>query len=780
MARGFHMGNLLVGACVALCIAALTCAPPASAATIEPYGEVEHFGGFSESAAPGKFFVPVGFAVDPADPSTSDHNAVYVLDVVNLGIESGELQYRLQKLSSTGAVLGAVTLPLEKFTDKVRFSDAHPLISLAVDSAKHRVYALVEGLVDSGGGKYVPVAQRIVAWSTEPNESKELVPAPGYPIDPLTGAALIAGSTESKPSELEPESIGSDLYAPEGLTVAPSTVDPSDDDVVIEGQQGVREGPFGGPTILQRVSTEGPNSGKLDGSWVANSAIAPKTQQSDGLFSANNGSFGVDLDNEWNTPSSLVEVKPDFAAPEASSIAAGQSRANLDGAVSLDPPSTINNNSEHGGQYESTDFEVNAAGSPITQLSNGLYAARFAEKAESSKPADLQSQVAPWNAASSPLLFWRQAEGSKGIGNVGIRLFTASGAVEGTVGGGAEGHPCNLNFEQLAVAAGAEGSLFVLTQPNFRNSDADDQVIEFAPGKGTACPRPEGEVEVDKAETSSVEVDQKTPVEFDAISIKREGEVPYQFDWNFEGKKAGGNAGTNDGYEVEPHGKMEGTKYLWPNPEAKHTYEKAGTYEATLRLIGDYGTKVFSVKVEVQASAPAFATFIGPEPIVAGTPVTFNAEGSKGTPGSGIAEYDWEFGDGSAPSQTQSPQSKPHTFAGPGEYEVTLAITDEVGEKAHLTKKFKVIAPPPGTEPTHQPQNTGPSLTSPGVTANAITAPLVKRASISKPLTTAQKLAKALRACKKSRSKKQRASCEKQAKRKYAAKSKKGKKGKKR
>ncbi|MCL2769957.1 MAG: PKD domain-containing protein [Solirubrobacterales bacterium] len=788
--RGRHRGNLLLGACVALLAATLACTTPALATTTEPYGEVSRFGGFASPAAPGKFVLPVGFAVDPADPTTSDHNAVYVLDRVIKKPGKGELQYRLQKLSSTGTVLGAVTLPLEKFTDTTTYSDSHPLISLAVDSAKHRVYALVEGLVNDGGGRYVPVAQRLVAWSTEPNPtSKELVPVAGYPVDPVTGAALIAGSNESKPSELEPESIGSDLYAPEGLTVAPSTVDPSDDDVVIEAQRGLREGPFGGPTILQRVSAEGPNSGKLDGDWVANSAIAPNTEQSDGVFTANNGSFGVDLYNEWGHISSLAEVKPNFGTPEAALIAADQSKgANLDEAPSIDPPDTINYNSNHGGQYETTDFETTAAGTPFTQLSNGLYAARYAVKVGGGQPVDPQGGVAPWDDISSPPLFWLQnAQSHEEIGNLGIRLFTAAGVVETTVGGGAEGHPCNLDFQQLAIAAGAEGSLFVLTQPNlYENSngqrDSDDQVIEFAPGKGTACPHAEGAFEVDKVEipeTSSVKVDQKVPVEFNAISIKREGEVPYEFDWNFEGKKSGGNAGTSDGYEVEPDGKMAPSTYLWPNPEATHTYEKAGTYEASLRLMGDYGTKIFSVKVKVEPSEPAFATFTGPEPIAAGTPVTFDAQGSKGTPGSTIAEYHWEFGDGSAPSQTQTPQSKPHTFANPGEYEVTLAITDEVGEKAHVTKKFKVVAPASGAQPTQQPQNNGPSLTSPGVTGNAITNPLVKRASTPKALTTAQKLAKALRACKKRKSKKQRASCEKQAKRKYATKAKKGRKGKK-
>ncbi|MCL2769956.1 MAG: hypothetical protein FWD42_07615, partial [Solirubrobacterales bacterium] len=501
---------------------------------------MDHFGGFAEPAAPGKFVVPVGFAVDPADPSTSDHNAVYVLDRVVKHLLTGELEYRLQKLSSSGTPLGSVILPLEKFSDTTKFTNGHPLISLAVDSAKHRVYALVQGLVNTGNGKYVPVAQRLVAWSTEQNESKELVPAPGYPIDHTTGAALVAGS-ESAPSELQPENISEDLYAPEGLAV-----DPSDHDVVIEAQQGVREGPFGGPTILQRVSTEGSNSGKLDGKWVADSAIAPETQQADGVFTATNGSFGLDLYQEWGQMSRLAEVKPSFGTPEAQPIAPDQSSGvDLDQAPMLDSPSTINNNSDHGGRTEARDYETYAAGTPFTQLSNGIYAGRYAPKQGGLNPPDFQGAVAPWNDTEAPSLFWLESgEKTEGFGNIGIRLFTSTGTVFTTIGGGAEGHPCNLNFEQLAIAAGSEGSLFVLTQPNqTRNAsgeplNADDQVIEFAPGKGLPCPSAEGKIEVNGHETETVTVNghetqavtvsQKATAKFDAISIKRNGESPYE------------------------------------------------------------------------------------------------------------------------------------------------------------------------------------------------------------------------------------------------------------
>jgi PKD repeat protein len=739
---------------------------PSVYATTEPYGEVGRFGGFDASGTePGKFVSPVGFAVDPSDPATSDHNAVYVLDRTVAKVGLGELQYRLQKLSSSGVALGSVTLPFQTFSDTENYTDAHPMIALTVDSAKHRVYALVEGIVEDGEGNYVPVVQRLVAWSTEPTAGKELVKAPGFATeDPLTKAALIAGQ-----SILEPASATEDLYAPEGLTI-----DPANHDVVIEAQKGVSPGPFGGPTILQRIGTEGTTKEKLDGApWIADTTIAPEQQQADGLFTANNGSFGIDLYQTWGRISRLADVKPNFGAPEASLIAPDTSAGkNSDQAASIDSPATINKNSNHGGQFGAADFGATTAGSPITQLTNNLYAARYARKLGGVEPSDPQGEVAPWNnGGGSIALFWKQGEApGKYIGNAGVRLFTATGTVVTTIGGQAQGKPCNLDYSELGLAAGANGSLFVFVQLNETNGNSDDQVIEFAPGGAGACPVPAGEVTVNGVEASSVTVNQKVPVKFNAVSIKRAGGVPYEFDWNFEGKKTEGTAGTNDGFDLGA--KIEAPGFKWPKPEEEHTYQKAGTYEASVRMIGDYGTSLFPIKVKVEPSEPAVASFTAPGSVVAGRSATFDGSTSKATPGSAVANYRWEFGDGSPATESTGPQ-KSHTFANVGTFKVKLKITDEVGETAEVMHEVTVATPPPEEkhEEKGQPKSEEKTTTTPIVTPPPVSVtPLVK--PVVKPLTTAQKLAKALKACKKIKSKKQRASCEKQAKKKYATKAK--------
>jgi len=733
-----------------------------------PYGEVSRFGGFDATGStPGKFVLPVGFAVDPSDPSTADHNAVYVLDRTYSKVSKGELRYRLQKLSSKGEVLGSVTLPLEKYTDTEEFSDAHPLISLAVDSAKKRVYALVEGTVDAGGGNFVPIAQRLIAWSTEPNAGKELVRAPGYPEDTLTKASLVAGEGALEPST-EPSKV---LYAPEGLAIA------SNHDVAIEAQQGVASGAAGGPTVLQRVATEGEHSGQLDGTWVANSTIAPNGEQAGGIFTTSEG-FGIDLYQELGAISRLATVNTNLTSASllAPDTTAGK---NPDQAPSIDNSSTPNRNHNNGGQTGASDLGVYTAASPTTQVSggafNGLYVARYGQGAAgvSLPRPDIQAEVAPWDVGGKIDEFWEQGDSTtKGVAKMGLRLFEADGHIVTTIGGAPQGEPCSLDTAALSVAAGADGALFALTQPNEENEDNDDEVVEFAPGGSGACPVPAGQIEVDGTEvksaggvTPTVTVDQKAPVSFDASSLDLAGETPYAFEWNFTGETTGPNAG----YTLTS--KMEGAEYKWPTPLAKMTYERAGTYQASVRVTGDYGTVVtVPVTVRVITSEPAIAEFAVPTAATAGQAVSFDASASKATPGSAIEDYHWEFGDGSE-QDTHSPQVS-HEYASAGQYMVKLRITDEVGETAtveHLVevRAATVVPPPPPPPPA-----AGGGGVSPGSGGGA---PPAKAAGTPK-LTSQERLALALKACRKGAKKKHRASCEKQAKKRYGAKTRKHKK----
>ncbi|HEY2281977.1 MAG TPA: PKD domain-containing protein, partial [Solirubrobacteraceae bacterium] len=425
------------------------------------------------------------------------------------------------------------------------------------------------------------------------------------------------------------------------------------------------------------------------------------------------------------------------------------------------------------GAHGELNLEPYTAGSPITQLTNNLYATRYGYFVQNEPPPDGQSALAPWSLAPGLEAFWTQgvvsAHGASAhnVANEAIRLFEANGKLVATIGGQPIGQGCSLDSERLALAAGAEGSVFVLSQPNSENGDTDDQVIEFAPGGSGKCPTPPtltGQVKVNGTAASTATVTQGKAVKFDASSIDRAGETPYELDWNFEGKTTGGTAG--EGYDLGS--KIEGPNYKWPNPEAEYTYGKAGVYEASVRMIGDYGTSVFPVKITVEPTTPAVAAFIVPSSIKAEESVTFDGKESKPTPESKILVYRWEFGDGTSPQTSPTPL-KSHTFASAGAYKVKLKITDESGETAEVTHEVTVAAPkskeePPATKPKEEPPTIAPPLPGPGPT------PVVLPSIKPKPLTNAQKLAIALKACKKKKSKQQRAGCVKQARSRYAPK----------
>jgi hypothetical protein len=707
-----------------------------------PYGEVARFGGYDATGSVlGKFVYPVGFAVAPAE-----ENDVYVLDrVVNEEAEGGsKLGYRLQKLSSTGTPLGSVVLPVQTSVQENN-ADANPMVSLAVDSTAGRVYALVEGMVESGGERVVPVAQRVVAWSTTPSSGK-LVKAPGYPEDELTHAALVAGA-----EALEPAEISKDLYSPQGVTVT------ANHDVVIEAQQGVNAA-VGGPTILQQIITEGAEKGKLGEHWVASAEheIAPANQQADGLFTANDGSLGIDLYEEWGDISRLADVKTNFEHPEPALIAKDKTAGvNLDEAPTIDGASTVNYHKQFNGQFIRQPY---TAASPITQLTNGLYAARYAYHRQAK---DSQTAVEPWgpgNVAGKP--FWLEGEQSQAfVGEIGIRLFEEDGEVVGTIGGSTT-PSCNIDTAALSVAAGSAGSVFVLTQPNEENGNSDDQVIEFAPGGEGKCPQPSGVVTVNEVPIAggAVTVHQNLPVVFDAFSIERAGETPFEFDWNLEG----------EGYELSS--KMTGPSYLWPSPVVEHTFTTPGVYSASLRLIGDYGTSVFPFTVKVLGTNKPVAAFGVPSSIVEGQPAMFDASGSKPTEGSEISSYHWEFGDGSK-AVTQEGHIT-HTYSSKGTYQVKLIVEDEASKQSSEATMHEVTVSAAAVQGQE-----GPTTTTPVTTTPIVIPPPIEKI-IPKPvvkLTNAQKLAKALRMCKK-QPKSRRARCIKLAKKKYAPKKKKRKK----
>jgi PKD repeat protein len=772
---------------LALCWAGASSASASALPLVSPYGEVSHFGGYGTNA--GQFVIPVGFAVDGEEPKaglTPDGNAVYVLDQTVRG--SGELVYRLQKLSSTGVPLGSTTFK-DEYAASEPEGNANPLISLAVDHAKHRVYALVEGMVEIPGGDFVPVAQRLVAWSTIPNGSGELQPAEHYAtIDKLTGAALVAGQ-----SALEPSSLGEDLGTPEGLAVDPTT-----HDVIIEAQHGVGVNEAaGGPTVLQRVHTEGSESGQEGEAWLADVTIAPHEEVASGLFATTDG-FGVDLfgPDKLNPPQSipsLVDVKSNFKNPEPVVLAQDTSEnLNWDQALSLNERFTPAGN----GKINTNALTPFTAGSPVTemspsaQLATPLYAAVFGYPQFNPQARSQDAQA----EGAAPFWTGNNRENSF-IANMGIRLFEAkevggqiSTRILTTIGGQSVGAQCNLDGEQISLAAGAQGSLFVLTQPNLQNNDSNDEVIEFAPGGSGECPKPEGQVKVTAQDGTALPtgaggeylVHKEELLRFDAGGVERKGETPFEYSWNFTGT---GSPLVNMLQQITP--------YLWPSAVVEnYKYSSTGSYEGSLQLYGDYGTSTFPFKVDVLEEVHPSASFeVLTAAPTAGGSVEFDASASA--PGSGkgaLDKYSWSFGDGSS-AVTEHPK-KSHVYAQAGAYTVELTVSDEAGDTSPVFKK-EVDVTQVSTTTTSTTTSTATTSTTAAATSTTSTSPVLTSSTsavstssdpghqshpVPAPaLTRLQQLAKALKLCTK-QPKKRRAACERQARKKYAPPKKKKKK----
>lgn len=115
-----------------------------------------------------------------------------------------------------------------------------------------------------------------------------------------------------------------------------------------------------------------------------------------------------------------------------------------------------------------------------------------------------------------------------------------------------------------------------------------------------------------------------------------------------------------------------------------HTYASPGIYVVTLTATDqDYGVTSYSGTVTVNAvNAPPVASFTS---MCSGLTCTFNASGSSDPDGT-IATYMWDLGDQTIGSGV----SFVHSYATPGNYEVTLTVTDDTGGTGTYTRSIAV------------------------------------------------------------------------------------------
>jgi PKD repeat protein len=118
-----------------------------------------------------------------------------------------------------------------------------------------------------------------------------------------------------------------------------------------------------------------------------------------------------------------------------------------------------------------------------------------------------------------------------------------------------------------------------------------------------------------------------------------------------------------------------------------HTYESNGSFTVTVRAtdaINQTSTDTTSVRVIPPAPTASFTyseSYSGY--------VYFDASASMADPSTSIANYSWDFGDGTTDS-TSSPQEY-HQYYNTGTYQVSLVVTDATGQSSSAYTASAVI-----------------------------------------------------------------------------------------
>jgi PKD repeat protein len=767
------------------------------------YGEVTRFGGFdstwfdegkydgkggasteSEPAA-GLFVDPVGFTVDPDDDG-SGTTAVYVLDSVSgLASASGPqgTEWRLQKLSAVGEPLANTEfyLPKDESFEEATYGIFAGVVGLAVDDSTGRIYTV---LYDSTGAEAGTTrqAQEVLDWSTTPDAGKLVAPT-GATLDKVSTPVSGYTGPGVASTEAQLQSGSAALYEPQGLAVDDSA---GQDAVAIAADSKARNssGKPQGPAVVEQVSTTsgqetaGFTVSSLKG--VTNASTEDETALAAGISTDAGGELNVLLSTTAGANASLLDdlrlsaglASPTVLASKTVDPIVSAGGHNYPGAAQPDnaAPTVVANAT---GKISSGGGKGAAA--QVVALSNGLYASDFL-----SEPIGHNGY---WAGAANEGVRLLQPETASLLTNANAPVTsvfgtlgnaTAAGAC--AIGDGAVSH----GYNGVVLAAGADGSVWVLTSgkdsAEYEPGSGSDaayvtgrQVIELAPGASKACPGPAGTFSVTKEggtpqpASSTLTVPVGSTVDFNAASIEypaSNGGKPagiYAYEWDPELGASGDPGYTLIDDAVQP------TEFHPEQTGGSYTYTSPGIYKIGLKLLGDFGEYDETGTIVVQTSSPPTASFSAPSEAQTGQAVSFNASASQPAGGASIANYEWKFGDG-ASDETQS-ASDTHTYSSAGTYTVTLTVRDNDNQQSSpVTKQVTVKAPSTNTTNTTSTQTTSTTSTTTQSTTST------SKPATKKPLTTAQKLAAALKLCKKDKSKKKRTACEKAAKKKYAVK----------
>jgi hypothetical protein len=702
-------------------LAVLLSASPAGAEQSEyEYHEVTRFGGLDERAftegklTPGKFMEPTGFAVDPA----KGEEAIYVADRTSPPPKESRAEgepcqsspskrcanWRIQKLSPTGAVLGTTTftLPVGEELPLNKREAASMIAGLAVDHAAGRLYALVMGPLGAADPyhEHATAAQELLAWSTTPGACSGKCET-GGPLTAASGEGILSdplGSTGGLVSSQQQLDAGNTpLYDPQGIVVdrlgSPGVHDPvaieatnlkgsKPEDKTSLALQSERieyhEFELKGDTVVQQVATQaaaGPKgeplvTGGLRGEPWTSASVASQVGASRGplgIFDDPDGHISVLLHGS-EAPAGdadLVRLGPDLSKPEALTNEKQESQLLPEATMFLDAgpffndPAEVNNPGENEPRksLRNGPNELWGAGPEAAQLSSGLYASDVYLP----EPACNSYVPGYWHTEEILRRCFVQRPGA----NVGVRLLKpgASGLISdpqgrtilNTIGDEhiesserPEPHsPCEIGAQDSALAAGARGALWVFDRGPTAGKLAENaaQGEWVGPRSQTAEGREIIELVPREGSQSSP---CPTPSGTFAMSLCGSGNpatsslvAPVGAPITFDASPVELARGTPFAYRWEFGDGSEGSKKREP-----HSFSKPGTYNVVLRIRSDFGEYVTSATVQVESTQSGLehAQFKLTSPRGASQAV-FDASGSSGGTCNAIYDYHWEWGD---------------------------------------------------------------------------------------------------------------------------------------
>jgi PKD repeat protein len=694
---------------------------------------------------------PTGFAVDP----TPGEEAIYVADRTSSaeGFEGEPCQskgktkrcanWRIQKLSPTGAVQGTTTftLPAGEELAPGKREAASMIAGLAVDHAAGRLYALVMGPLGPADPfrEHATAAHELLAWSTTPGACSGKCEA-GGPLEAATGEGIGSdplGSTGGLVSSQQQLDSGkTPLYDPQGIVVDRLGNQGVHDPVAIEATNlkgskpedktslarwseriEYHEFELSGDTVVQQVATQaavGPKgeplvTGGLRGEPWTSASVASQVGASRGplgIFDDSDGNISVLLhgSEESGSDADLVRLGPDLSKPEALTNEKQEFQLPPEATMFLDAGPFFNDPGEAASAgrklLRNGRNELWGAGPEAAQLSSGLYVSDFylPEPNCEGTPGYWHTEEIRRRCPEEPNFVQRPGA------NIGVRLLApgASGLISdpqgrtilNTIGDEhaesserPEPHsPCEIGAQDAALAAGAKGALWV-----FDRGPTAGKLAERGPF-GARSETAEGReiIELAPREGSPTSPCPKPSGTF-AMSLCGSGNpatgsfvAPVGAPVTFDASPVDLAHGTPFAYRWEFGDGTEGVKEREP-----HSFSKPGTYNVVLSVRSDFGEYVTSATVQVtQASGFVQAQFTLVSPKGAAQAI-FDASSSSAGACDAIYDYHWEWGDakwgdGSPTQDFQMPVVE-HTFPapkpeeGPRPYTVKLTVINAPG-----------------------------------------------------------------------------------------------------